>query len=113
LETYESPTFAEAEAVRIFNTEAAEQLRILDLGLESIKDTLRTLERHRADRQKALESYNAVLSPFRRLPTELLVEVFVYCLPENDAPTRRCAPLLLMGVCKRWRSVALSTPRLW
>ncbi|KAH8115130.1 hypothetical protein DFH11DRAFT_147534 [Phellopilus nigrolimitatus] len=47
--------------------------------------------------------------------TELLSLVFIFCLPSRPSPrpTLESAPLLLIQVCKRWRDVALSTPRLW
>ncbi|KAH8100449.1 hypothetical protein DFH11DRAFT_1525070 [Phellopilus nigrolimitatus] len=47
--------------------------------------------------------------------TELLSLVFIFCLPSRPSPrpTFESAPLLLIQVCKRWRDVALSTPRLW
>ncbi|KAJ7359347.1 hypothetical protein DFH08DRAFT_769263 [Mycena albidolilacea] len=61
------------------------------------------------------------------LPTEILADIFVKCLPtpsESEyswisvvdgfhtlSPSH--APLLVSSVCRRWREVALSTPRLW
>ncbi|KAJ6490727.1 hypothetical protein C8R47DRAFT_457668 [Mycena vitilis] len=49
------------------------------------------------------------------LPFEILAKIFVECLPEVDfaAPNSTIAPLLLCGVCHRWREVALATPMLW
>ncbi|KAF7360327.1 hypothetical protein MVEN_00762200 [Mycena venus] len=61
------------------------------------------------------------------LPTELLAEIFLLCLPDVthqpethsyvvDQPRtlrRSEAPLLVASACKRWREVATSTPRLW
>ncbi|KAF7320744.1 F-box domain-containing protein [Mycena chlorophos] len=56
------------------------------------------------------------LSSALRLPTELLVLIFKYCI----APYPACSPLLgkhspttLTHVCRYWRCVALSTPQLW
>ena len=51
----------------------------------------------------------------RRLPPEILGEIFMQCLPPEtyiEAGTRT-APLLLMRVCRGWHKVALGTPRLW
>ncbi|TDL21655.1 hypothetical protein BD410DRAFT_286520 [Rickenella mellea] len=49
------------------------------------------------------------------LPVELLVEIFLRCLPTCTfpIPSRRDAPLLLGRICRTWRSVTLNTPRLW
>lgn len=53
--------------------------------------------------------------PLTRLPTELLAQIFEYCLSEDTfpAPAESQAPLLLAHTCSHWRAVALSTPFLW
>jgi hypothetical protein len=62
-----------------------------------------------------LEKHLASLSPVRRLPPEVLSEVFLHCLPDkafvDPAPLE--PPLLLANVCTTWRSIALSTAGLW
>jgi len=64
---------------------------------------------------------NSVLHPLRRLPEEILLQIFERgadeevqewfkydCLASNPTfPTR------MAGVCRRWRSIALSCPRFW
>lgn len=49
------------------------------------------------------------------MPPEVLEEIFWQCLPERRYPTTsfREAPLLLTHVCRQWRDVAISSPRLW
>ncbi|KAJ7864839.1 hypothetical protein B0H14DRAFT_2183035, partial [Mycena olivaceomarginata] len=52
------------------------------------------------------------------LPPELLAEIFFFCLPfdEDGLPIRADpdeAPLNLCAVCRQWRSIALTTPKLW
>ncbi|KAJ7747291.1 hypothetical protein B0H16DRAFT_1726062 [Mycena metata] len=49
---------------------------------------------------------------------ELLAQIFVHCLPrmplyQCNRPSPLWAPMLLAQVSRRWRRVALSTPRLW
>ncbi|KAG1813984.1 uncharacterized protein BJ212DRAFT_1300853 [Suillus subaureus] len=50
-----------------------------------------------------------------RLPTEILSEIFLYCLPEDEylAYAATQAPMLLTRVCRRWREVAVGLPMLW
>ncbi|TDL22672.1 hypothetical protein BD410DRAFT_788510 [Rickenella mellea] len=50
-----------------------------------------------------------------KLPVELLVEIFLYCLSTDrfPIPSRAEAPILLGRVCRAWRSVSLNTPQLW
>ncbi|KIJ93658.1 hypothetical protein K443DRAFT_134987 [Laccaria amethystina LaAM-08-1] len=59
----------------------------------------------------------AVVSPIRRIPTEIWAMIFVECLCYEDRcfieAERDEAPLNVAGVCQRWRGIALSTPSLW
>jgi hypothetical protein len=72
-------------------------------------------------KRDALQTYTylhtALVAPIRRLPPEVLSEIFLRYKDENNVlhPLNRLnkAPLLLGGVCSRWRTIALSTPRLW
>jgi hypothetical protein len=51
----------------------------------------------------------------QRLPPEILSEIFVECLPIDEfiAPSVDTAPILVAQVCRRWKSVSMSTPKLW
>lgn len=55
-----------------------------------------------------------------KVPAELWAEIFVQCLPQNlnnvdmlSCFDSRDPPLVLTVVCRKWRSIALSTPMLW
>ncbi|KAF9074505.1 hypothetical protein BDP27DRAFT_1182883, partial [Rhodocollybia butyracea] len=50
------------------------------------------------------------IAPIRRIPAELLREVFLQVF-EEDARAR--AGWIFAAVCRRWRGLALETPRLW
>ncbi|KAJ7592507.1 hypothetical protein C8J56DRAFT_478812 [Mycena floridula] len=65
--------------------------------------------------QHNVASYKAILAPIRRLPSEVLQEIFVSCLPPGKAvaPSTTVAPLLLGRISRSWRELALSTPPLW
>ncbi|KAG1786523.1 uncharacterized protein HD556DRAFT_1046991 [Suillus plorans] len=54
-------------------------------------------------------------SPIGRLPTEILAEIFLYCIPEdaNWTPAPDLAPMQLTAVCRRWREIAVNMPNLW
>jgi hypothetical protein len=55
-----------------------------------------------------------LLSPVRRLPPELLGEIFHHCLPQDyQEKGAHNAVMLPSHVCKHWRDVALSIPILW
>lgn len=78
------------------------------------------MERRQAQTQDALVRLQAPVAPIKRLPPELLSEIFERCLDvENPrilfSMTARSkeAPLLLARVCRSWRAITYSTPRLW
>jgi hypothetical protein len=48
------------------------------------------------------------LAPIRRLPVEILAEIFLLTICGNDHP-----PLELARVSRSWRAVILSMPRMW
>ncbi|KAJ7479409.1 hypothetical protein B0H11DRAFT_2027357 [Mycena galericulata] len=52
--------------------------------------------------------------PMSRVPPEIISEIFLHCLPFEEAePLPSEAPLLLCQISSQWREIALSTPGLW
>ncbi|KAK2462011.1 hypothetical protein APHAL10511_006474 [Amanita phalloides] len=63
-------------------------------------------------------------APINRFPDELLVEIFLKCLPPQlvfnpqehtlmTTPICRMTPLSFAKICRRWRAVTINTPLLW
>ncbi|KAJ7707329.1 hypothetical protein B0H17DRAFT_1000412, partial [Mycena rosella] len=76
------------------------------------------IERLRTRRTKFVEFatvQKAVFSPLRRLPSEILSEIFLWCLEDETWLPHiwRVQPWSISKVCRRWRETALSTPSLW
>ncbi|KAF8883116.1 hypothetical protein BD779DRAFT_1388647, partial [Infundibulicybe gibba] len=89
------------------------------LVLQAILDDL---EKQKAELLSLATKHKAAISPLKRFPPELLVALFTECVdmvPTKDYLTHfrsrslNCPPLMLMGVCSRWRKIVLDTPRLW
>lgn len=58
--------------------------------------------------------YKAVISPVRRLPPEILCQIFLDAISsESQKPHKNLAPLSLCQVCESWRWAALGLPKLW
>ncbi|KAJ7221893.1 hypothetical protein C8J57DRAFT_1198444, partial [Mycena rebaudengoi] len=93
-----------------------------ELDIEKLEGEIAEL-RERADRlaqehQAAADSASkmqSIVSPWRRLPPELLSHTFVLCADDDPDyfPAVDLVPLLLLQVCHAWRSIALATPALW
>ena len=51
--------------------------------------------------------------PILTLPSELLAQIFIQCLPLFPSLDATEAPLLLTHVCQDWRNLAIRCPPLW
>ncbi|PPQ95673.1 hypothetical protein CVT26_008325 [Gymnopilus dilepis] len=87
----------------------------IDAETAALQARLKLLEERRLEINGSIADYYTLLSPIRQLPHDILYEIFCYLLPihRNSLISASEAPLLLTHVCRKWRSVALSSPRLW
>ncbi|KAI0072091.1 hypothetical protein K474DRAFT_1605776 [Panus rudis PR-1116 ss-1] len=76
--------------------------------IQEHRQTISQLESERAELERRVAHTLYYLSPIRRLPQELLAEVFLYNFEEYP-----CCAWVLASVCTHWRRLALSMPRLW
>ncbi|KAF7320760.1 F-box domain-containing protein [Mycena chlorophos] len=106
--------------------QASELRRILHAKIE---DTARLEEEHTtavaavadlnarlALAKRDILALQGTLSPLRQLPTEVMAEIFtIFVRQEQKISTWSTSsePMILSRVCSRWRTIALSTPRLW
>ncbi|KAJ7189150.1 hypothetical protein C8R46DRAFT_1244697 [Mycena filopes] len=95
-------------------------------GRGPVRAALETLSAEKSSLESYREECLSVFSPVRRLPTELLAQIFDLCAPSTaslvtsaDDPAdelERVARKYLLDlsqVCSRWHEVAMNTPRLW
>ncbi|KAF9003940.1 hypothetical protein BDQ17DRAFT_1355163 [Cyathus striatus] len=84
-------------------------------GFLTRRPRLKFLKQAMVDANQKSRALRSLSSPIRRVPPEILSEIFLYCLPPVRfvRPSSREGPLLLTQVCGAWREVALSIPRLW
>ena len=69
------------------------------------------------DRVQVFQGTQAALdiTPIQRVPVELIASIFELCLPEWEWSSPRYALALgqLMQTCREWRTIAISTAKLW
>ncbi|KAG2048831.1 hypothetical protein BDR06DRAFT_975675 [Suillus hirtellus] len=85
-------------------------------GLEKVRKGVFYRQRPPVEERANTAQSNTSRKAFSwHLPTEILSEVFLYCLPQDEylCPTPQAAPLLLTTICRRWREVAVGLPSLW
>ncbi|KAJ6573164.1 hypothetical protein DFH09DRAFT_1152418 [Mycena vulgaris] len=102
------PTDIEVERIRA-------ELASHKAALARIEGLIHNLSAERDRLKDYIGSHRALISHPRRLPQDVVQEIFLACLPadRNAAMRRTEAPLLLCRICSYWRTVALSMRRLW
>ncbi|KAJ7935840.1 hypothetical protein B0H13DRAFT_2649502 [Mycena leptocephala] len=85
------------------------------LEVSRLDSLIRRLSAQRERTVEYIEAHKALLTPARRLPPDVVQEIFIACLPidRNAVMSTTEAPLLLTCICSAWRTLALSIPALW
>lgn len=97
------------------------QITQIDNQLTRLMACVTELKHKRNILGKYTDMLTVLIAPIRCLPPEILSEIFLHCIQPHSfdspyySPNARLdrAPWLITHVCSRWRSIALSTPRLW
>ncbi|KAF8122643.1 hypothetical protein K438DRAFT_1483234, partial [Mycena galopus ATCC 62051] len=119
LNTNTMPMDSEVYFIRSIISASDGQLAMLNREMALFRDRMQSL----ADEHTQLLSYcnknRGIISPLRRMPPELLQEIFSWTVPlaqdsRNGAQTSITeSPWNLSHVCKLWREVSIGTPSLW
>ncbi|KAJ7633449.1 hypothetical protein DFH06DRAFT_692477 [Mycena polygramma] len=85
------------------------------LRMKRLDDEIAKLVAERDRLGAFVKAHNALISPIRRLPLDIVQEIFLACLPthRNCVMSASEAPVLLGRICSSWRAISLSTPTLW
>jgi hypothetical protein len=85
----------------------------VDCEMFRLQEAMDHMQNERRKLESSLDEYRSLVAPIRRIPPEMLSEIFLHCLMDDTEILVAEAPLLLSFVCRRWRTVAISTPQLW
>ncbi|KAJ7762521.1 hypothetical protein B0H16DRAFT_1688121 [Mycena metata] len=115
LDTNYCPKDEEVVEIRDLLVEPTLRLKHLD---DEIAELQRAIDKLAAERDAVaifVDAHKALISPARRLPLDIIQEIFIACLPthRNCVMSASEAPVLLGRLCSSWRAISLSTPRLW
>ncbi|KAJ6518320.1 hypothetical protein C8R47DRAFT_1000197 [Mycena vitilis] len=102
------PSDSEIERIRTYLVAHEAELARLDSLIGELAIRREQVKSH-------IQSHKALISHPRRLPQDIVEQVFLACLPtlHNAVMSRREPPLLLGRICSAWRSIAFSMPKLW
>ncbi|KAJ7511686.1 hypothetical protein B0H11DRAFT_1952612 [Mycena galericulata] len=110
------PSNAEAFHSREEIREGLGQLSNIDREIDRLQKAIEALCGEREHIIDHIEKHRAVLLPLRRLPPEIMHEIFSWTLSDPGPTIPPCnikSPWNLSQVCGRWRAIALSQPSLW
>jgi hypothetical protein len=111
------PSSTQADFFKLAIDKTEKNIHDLDSRISTFELQLEELHTYRRVLLDTCAVKEALLAPVRKLHPEILGEIFTWCVADvvevDTRATPKCAPLLLVHVCRRWRRVALATPRLW
>ncbi|KAF7348253.1 hypothetical protein MSAN_01778900 [Mycena sanguinolenta] len=115
LHTNYVPSDAEVLEIRSLLVEPTDELVRIDTQIEAMEIALGQLKEQRALLREPIDAHRALISPMRRVPQDILLEIFFSCLPteHNALMDPAEAPLVLGRICRYWREVVYSAPMLW
>lgn len=114
----ETPREEALDAARQARHELSLKICLVDKRILSLHQQLAALESEKALLNNSVRPHDLVLSPIRRVPDDVLREIFLDCLPPEMerylfVTSASHAPMLLTHVCRRWRRVSTSYSLLW
>ncbi|KAJ6498739.1 hypothetical protein C8R45DRAFT_979681 [Mycena sanguinolenta] len=109
------PPDAELPQIEALLVEPRLKLQSLDEEIAVLRQALDQLAEERDNLSTYVEAHQALLSPVRRLPIDIIGAIFMACLPthRNCAMSAQEAPVLLGRICSSWRAISLEMPQLW
>ncbi|KAF7298542.1 F-box domain-containing protein [Mycena indigotica] len=115
LHTNTVPTDEQCDEIRAYLQSYNSRLDELHTEVARLEKLLSVVMHERDELTDFLASHQALISPMRRIPDDVLCLIFLETLPahRNTALDAKEGPMLLAGVCSHWRALALSTPKLW
>ncbi|KDR67366.1 hypothetical protein GALMADRAFT_79935, partial [Galerina marginata CBS 339.88] len=109
------PSDSETEEIKKFLAGPTRKLHEMEIDIARLSTELQNLTVSRDNLHRELEACRSLITPGRRVPDDILREIFHQCLPKDRNVYLRndTAPLVFTRICSNWRQVAISTPTIW
>ncbi|KAJ7488842.1 hypothetical protein FB451DRAFT_1080292, partial [Mycena latifolia] len=110
------PEVSETASVLHVVSHTCSRIDLLDAQIERVRATLAKLSKERDETEERLRVHKAIMSPVRRVPPELLCQIFSLTLPWSrriNGQDVHQPPWRLGHVCAYWRHAAITYPALW
>lgn len=108
-------TSEEAAELTSFLTGPISKLAKLEDEIDRAKAHYDELVARHTELSHEINRHQALMAPIRRLPVDVIREIFMNCLPttHNAIISPEECPILLTRICSGWRNIALGTAVLW
>ncbi|KAF9263882.1 hypothetical protein L218DRAFT_841500, partial [Marasmius fiardii PR-910] len=94
--------------------DAEADLKAYQDEINGLKTRLIVLETRRDSLKEVIGNYRSLLSPIRRMPSEILTRIFSLCCGTNDITHEKPPVVMVLArVCGYWRKIVLTAPHLW
>ncbi|KAF7371099.1 F-box domain-containing protein [Mycena sanguinolenta] len=119
LTTNQPPEDSDTPFIQAVVSESDPRLAYLEAEIAKLQDQLKPLEEERLSLLTYRAQNRAILSPIRRIPPEILSDIFWWTLPpiedarQNAPYEAHNIPWLLTHISSRWRAICIATPSLW
>ncbi|KAJ2932348.1 hypothetical protein H1R20_g4749, partial [Candolleomyces eurysporus] len=104
------------DCAHLYSTNAVpnpQEAKAVQQKVDNLKNKIGNLKSQLQELEEELRQHEAVLSPVRRIPAEVLGEVFSLVLPVTLDHQGREQLLDFCLVCKLWRDAALAAGWIW
>ncbi|KAJ7648197.1 hypothetical protein DFH06DRAFT_1476276 [Mycena polygramma] len=88
-----------------------EEIGSLEAQIHDLQAALFQFQSRRDEVAESVRRHQAVISPIRRVPAELICEIFLLASSTDDGVNK--PPWYLGHICRSWRDSALAYPALW
>ncbi|KAJ7608450.1 hypothetical protein FB45DRAFT_846335 [Roridomyces roridus] len=120
MNTNDAPQDSDRNYIRQVVSKADAHIACLDDEISRLEDRLKVLGRERELVSEYRRKNVGILSPMRRLPTEIICQIFSWSLPTPEdvkaptyKPSAKGSPWVLTWISSRWREICISTHSLW
>lgn len=115
-----APLDSEVPYIHSLRLHHAQILQDMDAQILKAQAALDLLQQERSEIEEEISRCKAITHPIRRLPVEILGEIFLECFAsegtlweQKSVPEFIEIPRIITQVCAKWRMTGLSLPRLW
>ncbi|KAJ7651236.1 hypothetical protein FB45DRAFT_890023 [Roridomyces roridus] len=115
LESNDAPLDAEIAIIRRYISESQSRMAQLKAQINELPVEREQMQSEYDAIAESVRTHTRVLSPVRRVPVELWLEIFASIKGTRriQGETRICPPWSLGFICRSWRDAVLSTPSFW